>query len=33
MELKVGLIGYGAWGKNLARIFAQEGVLSGICDI
>ena len=27
---KVGLIGYGYWGKNLARVFGKD--LVGICD-
>ncbi|SVD61383.1 uncharacterized protein METZ01_LOCUS414237, partial [marine metagenome] len=26
------LVGYGYWGKNLARNFARDGNLAGICD-
>ena len=26
------LVGYGYWGKNLARNFAKDGNLAGICD-
>ena len=30
--VKVGLLGYGYWGKNLARALHQLGVLGAICD-
>jgi predicted dehydrogenase len=30
--MRVGLIGYGYWGKNLARVLNELGVLSNICD-
>ena len=29
---KVGLIGYGYWGKNLARCFNELGVLAGVAE-
>ncbi|MBA3813744.1 MAG: Gfo/Idh/MocA family oxidoreductase [Alphaproteobacteria bacterium] len=29
---RVALIGCGAWGKNLARNFAELGALTGVCD-
>jgi len=29
----VGLVGYGAWGQNLARVLHHEGVLKAIIDI
>lgn len=31
-KIEIGLVGYGYWGKNLARNFAKEGVLKAICD-
>ncbi|MBM3254031.1 MAG: oxidoreductase [Candidatus Omnitrophica bacterium] len=31
-KTKIGLIGIGYWGKNLARVFSQLGVLDTICD-
>ena len=30
--MKIGLIGYGNWGKNHARVLTELGVLSGIYD-
>ena len=33
MEIKLGLIGGGYWGKNLIREFNNVGVLNTICDI
>lgn len=30
---KIGLIGAGAWGKNLVRVFYELGVLKIICDL
>ena len=32
LETKIGLAGAGFWGKNLARVFHQLGVLKIICD-
>lgn len=29
---RVGLVGYGRWGENLARVLHQAGVLTAICD-
>lgn len=31
-EIKVGVIGCGAWGKNLVRNFYQLGALKAVCD-
>ncbi len=31
-KTKIGLIGIGYWGKNLARVFSQLGVLDTVCD-
>ncbi|MFW5753075.1 MAG: Gfo/Idh/MocA family protein [Planctomycetota bacterium] len=31
-DVRIGLIGGGYWGKNLARNFAELGVLAAICD-
>jgi len=31
-KLKVGLIGLGYWGKNIARNLSELGILSAICD-
>ncbi|MBC7220180.1 Gfo/Idh/MocA family oxidoreductase [Candidatus Bipolaricaulota bacterium] len=31
--MKVGLIGAGGWGKNLARVLAELGALGGIADL
>ncbi len=32
-ETKVGVIGCGAWGKNLVRNFYQLGALKTVCDL
>ena len=29
---KVGVVGYGYWGKNQARVFSELGVLEGVFD-
>ena len=29
---KIGVIGYGYWGKNQARVLAELGVLQGVYD-
>ena len=31
-KINLGLIGAGNWGKNLARVFHELGVLRAICD-
>lgn len=32
-NMKIGLFGCGAWGRNHARVLSQIGVLAGICDL
>ena len=31
-KTKVGVVGFGYWGKNQARVFHELGVLEGIFD-
>ena len=31
-KINLALIGAGSWGKNLARVFHELGVLRAICD-
>ncbi|MBS0622160.1 MAG: Gfo/Idh/MocA family oxidoreductase [Verrucomicrobia bacterium] len=33
MKIRIGLIGIGAWGKNLARVFEELAVLHTVCDL
>ena len=31
-NLKIGVVGFGYWGKNQARVFKELGVLTGIYE-